>query len=142
MITDKVTETVSPEATNDIAPGTPKKLKITKQMAEVTNGRKPKTHNMLSGTVPTSQQSMRNLTDIERARKNRNRGKRSTRELVESVSSLLRDGKERSVSEIAKSTGMGWATAYWLLDLIEMIQREPFLAREGGMKRKRYYRMI
>ncbi len=115
---------------------------IRSQKARMVRSLKPMSHNTLPTVPRGSQQTMRNLTAIDRARKNRNGQKRSTRELVESVSSLMRDGKERSVSEIAKCTRMGWATAYWLLDLIEMIQREPFLAREGGMKRKRYYRMV
>src|SRR2546426_9978841 len=115
---------------------------ISRQKAGVTSTRKVKTQRMLTIRSPTSQQSVQNLAPIDIARKNRNGGKRSKRELLDKVVSLMRDGKERSVSQIAKSTGMGWSTAYWLLDLIERIQREPFLARAGGMKRKRYYKTV
>ncbi len=136
-----MTETISADATENIASGTPKKVNISKQMAEVTNSQKTKTLNLFGNKSSESLQIQRKQTSIQRARENRNGGKRSQRELLERAFDVIEDGESRSVSQIAREVGAAWSTTYWLMDLIEFIQSKPRVVREGNMRRKRFYRL-
>ncbi len=89
-----------------------------------------------------SQEELRQLANIQQARKNRSGDHRSSREITESVFNLLKDGRERSVTEIAKSIHAGWTTVYWCLDNVEFCQSQPFLERDRDKKRKRYYKLL
>lgn len=111
------------------------------QKARAKRAQKPIPHNMLTNQMSMSQQTQRQLTQIELARKNRSGQKRSLREYVDSMFDVLSDGQEHSVADISRAISGSWTSVHWCLELIETIQQRPRILRIGQMKRKRYYRM-
>jgi len=123
--------------------GTVAKDKLRKTQDPLTTEvQKPNTTDMLSPETVKCQQSQPNLSNIQRARKFRNGQKRSQREVIERIFTVLKDGQVRSVARIARDSCTAWTSAYWSLDLIEVIQSMPHLERDPNPKRKRFYRLL
>ena len=66
--------------------------------------------------------------------------KRPLREIVREVFRLMSDGRERSIHQIAKELRLGWETAFWTMELINFIQRQPTLEKKE-FKRKTFFRL-
>ena len=111
------------------------------QSPTTTEAKKVKTLNLLGDQPSISQHTQRNQTSIQRARENRNVEKRSRREILEAIFNQVSDGRQYSVAKLARATQMSWSTCFWACDLIEYCQQKPYLSRQGGTKRKRFYRL-
>ena len=120
----------------------PKDGNLERQKAQARRYQNVLSPDMLRVTPPNSQQSERNLSSIQRARKFRNGSKRSQREIIEQIFTVLKDGETKSVARIARDSDTAWTSTYWSLDLIEFIQSQPHLSRDPDPKRKRFYRLL
>lgn len=119
-----------------------KDLHFDVQKAGAPRAKRSKPDDILRNTTLTSQQTQRNLAQLDLARKKRNGQKRSLREYVDSIFEVLSDGEEHSVAEVSRTIKGPWPSTHWALDLIEQIQQRPRIIRVGAMKRKRVYKII